>query len=59
MNAQDFKELTGHKVGYWCPDDLERANCPDAGTESHTFCGLCKEHGQPKFTGHNACIEGS
>jgi hypothetical protein len=55
MDANDFKELTGHPVGYWCPDDLERTNCPDAGTESHTFCGLCKNHGQPRFTGHGFC----
>ena len=55
MGTKEFEQLTGHPVGYWCPDDLERANCPDAGTESHTFCGLCKKHGQPRFTGHGFC----
>ena len=52
MDAKEFEQLTGHPVGYWCPDDLERTNCSD---NSHTFCGLCEEHGQPKFTGHGFC----
>lgn len=35
-------------------DDLERANCAEAGEPGHYGCGLCK-HGLPVFR----CIKGS
>lgn len=46
MNAQEFAAAVGHPPEL---DDLERANCPHAGTAGHNGCGVC-EHGKPVFT---------
>jgi hypothetical protein len=36
-------------------DDLERANCPDAGKSGHWQCGIC-EHNKPVFM-CSTCME--
>lgn len=46
MNAKEFKKLTGHVPEQ---DDLERANCEDAGFMGHHYCGVCAECEQPSF----------
>jgi hypothetical protein len=48
MTAAEFKTITGRAPEN---DDLERANCVNAGSESHSMCGTCVEHGQPRFIG--------
>lgn len=45
MNAQEFEAAVGRPPEL---DDLERANCQDAGKPAHTGCGVC-EHGVPVF----------
>lgn len=30
-------------------DDLDRANCPDAGKPGHRQCGWCPKHDWPRF----------
>lgn len=45
MTKQQFTALEGRAPE---TDDLERANCPKAGTMGHTACGIC-EHGHPVF----------
>lgn len=30
-------------------DDLERTNCPFAGRDLHSQCGVCPEHAKPRF----------
>lgn len=38
-----------HRVGFMpIQDDLERANCPDAGSFGHVTCGIC-DHGLPLY----------
>jgi hypothetical protein len=41
--AEDFKRATGVDP---IKDDLDRANCPDAGRIGHAGCGWCK-HDKP------------
>ena len=48
MNAIEFTNITGRAPEN---DDLERTNCVNAGDESHSMCGTCVEHGQPRFIG--------
>lgn len=43
---EDFVKHTGHSPEQ---DDLERANCSDAGKLGHLNCGICKEHKKPVF----------
>ena len=43
--AKDFSEVMGYEPGQ---DDMERANCPDAGQIGHLGCGWCV-HGKPVF----------
>ena len=45
MNEIEFMEATGYAPEL---DDLERANCPNAGTLEHWGCGICS-HGKPVF----------
>jgi hypothetical protein len=48
MNKIDevkFKEMTGREPEN---DDLDRCNCPKAGTKGHSACGICK-HNLPVF----------
>jgi hypothetical protein len=45
MTVEEFYMATG----CWPQDDdLERANCEQAGMAGHTSCGIC-EHGKPVF----------
>jgi hypothetical protein len=30
-------------------DDLQRANCPEAGQVGHYQCGVCRKHDRPRF----------
>lgn len=46
INEKMFKLMTGEDPMH---DDLERANCPDAGTQGHLLCGICEEHERPQF----------
>ncbi len=46
MNESEFKKLTGRDP---VDDDLDRANCHEAGTLGHAYCGLCDSCGYPKF----------
>jgi hypothetical protein len=46
MNAEQFKNLTSHEPER---DDLERANCEQAGLIGHDQCGLCGFCGWPRF----------
>lgn len=33
-------------------DDWQRLLCPNAGVFGHRSCGICPEHGVPRFRGH-------
>lgn len=46
MTAEEYEARCGHKP---IQDDLERANCPDAGKVGHYFCGWCDECNKPRF----------
>lgn len=46
MDAAEFELVVGHKPEQ---DDLERANCPDAGKIGHACCGICPHCGVPRF----------
>ena len=46
MTADEFIKATGNISEN---DDLERANCSEAGQVGHHGCGVC-EHGKPVFT---------
>lgn len=50
----EFVEAVGHQPE---ADDMERANCVDAGQPGHYGCGWC-EHGKPVFlcVGENGCF---
>lgn len=45
MNAEQFEQATGFPPDQ---DDLERANCGEAGKIGHLLCGVCR-HGKPRF----------
>lgn len=45
MTPEEFEKATGRAPVL---DDLERANCREAGQPGHTACGIC-EHGLPVF----------
>jgi hypothetical protein len=45
MTADEFFAATGYHAQ---DDDLERANCEQAGMVGHIACGVC-EHGKPVF----------
>jgi hypothetical protein len=45
MTEQEFMETVGRLP---VNDDLDRVNCPQAGTVGHAFCGRCP-HGLPRF----------
>jgi len=46
ITTQQFEEQFGIAPEQ---DDLERANCPEAGLPGHKQCGVCKEHKKPRF----------
>ena len=46
IDATRFKEATGHEPEN---DDLDRANCPDAGKLGHQDCGWNHTHNLPNF----------
>jgi hypothetical protein len=46
ITAEYFERATGRKPE---DDDLERCNCPYAGTIMHTCCGWNEEHNRPQF----------
>ena len=45
---EDFVDATGRLPEQ---DDLDRANCPDAGKLGHQSCGIC-QHNRPVFMCH-------
>lgn len=45
MKAKEFEKVVGRTPK---DDDLERANCDQAGQPGHWSCGICK-HGCPVF----------
>ena len=52
MNTKEFMLATGRMPEL---DDLERANCHEVGRTGHMMCGVCHEHGMPRFEGHSKC----
>jgi hypothetical protein len=46
IDALTFERKAGH---YPANDDLERANCPNAGSIGHTSCGWCHDHDKPQW----------
>ena len=46
LTAAAFRKRFGVKP---TQDDLERVNCMQAGLPGHTQCGICIEHGKPRF----------
>lgn len=46
ITAKYFKAATGVKPE---DDDLERCNCPDAGSLLHQYCGWDWERDKPNF----------
>ena len=46
ITRQQFIEATGREP---VQDDLERVNCPKAGTPGHWMCGWNKAHNRPQF----------
>lgn len=50
ITAKEFKEKVGYGPEH---DDLERVNCPEAGTFGHLACGWCGKCDKPRFVcGH-------
>lgn len=45
MDAREFAAIFGREPEN---DDLDRINCPKAGTLGHRYCGVCS-HGLPRF----------
>lgn len=48
MTEEEFKEKTGADP---IQDDLERANCEQAGQRGHWMCGVTPCCGMPRFIG--------
>lgn len=46
MDAKEFERLVGHAPEN---DDLDRVNCPKAGSIGHWHCGWCLVHNKPHF----------
>lgn len=46
MTPEEFTKRFGFEPNQ---DDLHRASCTEAGTVGHTVCGVCPEHGLPRF----------
>jgi hypothetical protein len=46
IDAKQYAARVGHPP---IEDDLERANCPDAGQVGHYFCGWCERCDRPRF----------
>ena len=44
--AEHFLHFVGHPPEQ---DDLDRANCPYAGSLGHQDCGVCVDHKKPIF----------
>lgn len=47
VTASEFERIVGSPPEN---DDLERANCPKAGTPGHRDCGVCLGCNRPRFT---------
>ena len=47
MTTEEFEKVVGRPP---VEDDMERANCEKAGWAGHHQCGICTEHGKPRFT---------
>ncbi len=46
MNEQEFQKVTNRLPE---KDDLDRANCNEAGKLGHQQCGICPTCGKPRF----------
>lgn len=46
ITQEQFKQATGHEPRH---DDLERANCDQAGQIGHYSCGWCEQCNRPRF----------
>jgi hypothetical protein len=46
MTAKQFEQITGRPPEQ---DDLERVNCPQAGSIGHEHCGTCPVCNLPRF----------
>lgn len=46
MDKADFEKAVGRPPTH---DDLERANCTQAGQPGHLQCGICVVHRKPLF----------
>lgn len=46
ITAEQFEKAVGQKPQQ---DDLERGNCPRAGSVFHTACGWCAKCDKPRF----------
>jgi hypothetical protein len=46
ITAEQFEDATGHPPQ---DDDLERCNCPEAGSLMHQYCGWDHERNLPEF----------
>lgn len=46
ITAEQFTKAVGHPPE---DDDLERVNCPRAGTPAHWDCGWCYSENKPNF----------
>lgn len=47
MSPEEFEKTFGFKPEN---DDIERAECPDAGLLGHFNCGVCPNCGMPRYT---------
>lgn len=46
VSADEFEEMCGRAP---VQDDLERANCSEAGKPGHSMCGVCERCSKPRF----------
>lgn len=52
MDALRFRQITGREPQ---DDDMERANCLQAGEIGHKHCGVCPTCGFPRFVPNGRC----
>lgn len=53
ISFERFTHATGSRP---IRDDLERANCPQAGQPGHLYCGWCERHDKPRFLCGCECL---